>query len=67
MRITNMLLVLGFIPCLAVASRGDTICQTWLKEGAGNQILTPAISGDIQDKPADLAICYQGKDYSRCS
>lgn len=65
MRIFNTLLILGLIPSVAIASRGNDICQTWAKEGYGNRITTPAISGDIQDKPADLAICYQGKDYSQ--
>lgn len=65
MRISNMLLILGLIPSLAIANRGGIICQTWLKEGYGNLITTPAISGDIQDKPADLAICFKGKDYSQ--
>ncbi|HED1838406.1 TPA: hypothetical protein ACIJ1F_003706 [Citrobacter freundii] len=65
MKIKNAVIILGFFSGMALAGRGDAICDTWLKEGYGNKITTPAITGDIQDKPADLAICFQGKDFSQ--
>lgn len=52
-------------PLTAFAERGDDVCKTMADQGFRDTITTPAITGNIQDTPSDLAICYQGKDYSQ--
>lgn len=64
MKVKKLLSII-FFPGLVLAGRGDTICNMWLNDGYGDEITTPAITGNIQEKPADLAICFQGKDYSQ--
>ncbi|HBR1352697.1 TPA: hypothetical protein L9L49_001128 [Klebsiella quasipneumoniae subsp. quasipneumoniae] len=52
-------------PLTAFAERGDSVCKMMIEQGFRDTITTPAITGSIQDTPSDLAICYQGKDYSQ--
>lgn len=60
------IIVLAVIfPLSALAGRGDAICKTMVKQGFWGEITTPAITGTLQDKPADLAICFHGKDFSQ--
>lgn len=65
MKVRTILIVLSFFPLSSWGERGDDTCHASLNQGYGNEITTPAITGSIQDQPADLAICFKGKDYSQ--
>ena len=54
-------------PIIALAGRGDEICHTMVNEGYGGQITTPPITGNVPAIPSDLAICFNGKDYSQAT
>lgn len=65
MKIKFVALFVIMSPLTVFAERGGGVCKTMVDQGFRDTITTPAITGSIQDTPSDLAICYQGKDYSQ--
>ncbi|HBT7194952.1 TPA: hypothetical protein ACH27V_000886 [Klebsiella quasipneumoniae subsp. similipneumoniae] len=65
MNAKNILTLLFLAPFIAAADRGDDICQTWVRQGYGNTITTPPITGNVPAIISDLAICFKGKNYSQ--
>ncbi|ECI0840755.1 hypothetical protein ACQSDJ_25700 [Salmonella enterica] len=67
MNIRMIALFFLLFPIMALAGRGDEICQTMVNEGYGSRITTPPITGSVPATPSDLAICFKGKNYSQAT